>query len=213
MLKLAKQLAYSLCQLTNSTSTRDSRIVKWRTNPCRYQFWTGTLQETKLRTPTTIEPSFFSSHICEAIYVGRKVKFNGKECENTIFITFELPCQTNVFVRKAISFRGDHFHSKKNCSVVDGVLNPVCELTATVETGISQKDLKFSWAAFKWATQTDKDLIERQEISCEISLSKDKLPYNIESCETSQVAEKEEPTEPIFDFGPYVVPEVKRTSE
>ena len=95
----------------------------------------------------------------------------------------------------------------------DNEIDPVCELTAAVETGISQKDLKFSWAAFKWATQTDKDLIERQEISCEISLSKDKLPYNIESCETSQVAEKEEPTEPIFDFGPYVVPEVKRTSE
>ena len=117
------------------------------------------------------------------------------------------------FCKKGYLVQRRSLSQQKNCSVVNGVLNPVCELTATVETGISQKDLKFSWAAFKWATQTDKDLIERQEISCEISLSKDKLPYNIESCETNQVAEKEEPTEPIFDFGPYIVPEVKRTSE
>ena len=95
----------------------------------------------------------------------------------------------------------------------DNEIDPVCELTAAVETGISQKDLKFSWAAFKWSTQTDKNLIESQEISCEISLSKDEPSYNVDGCESSKSAEKEEPTEPSFDFGPYIVPEVKRTSE
>ena len=100
-----------------------------------------------------------------------------------------------------------------NWNDLENDINPVCELTAAVETGISQKDLKFSWAAFKWATQTDKDLIESQEISCEISLSKDKLPYSVDGCETSQVVEQVKPWESPFDFGSYVVPEVKRTSK
>merc|ERR1711937_449821 len=90
-------------------------------------------------------------------------------------------------------------------SAADNEINPVCDLNAAVETGISQKDLKFSWSAFKWATQTDMDRVEQQEISCEISLSKDEPAYQIDGCVTTQSgSEPEKPT-----FSDVVVPDEK----
>merc|ERR1711937_91867 len=89
-------------------------------------------------------------------------------------------------------------------SAADNEINPVCDLTAAVETGISQKDLKFSWSAFKWATQTVGG-IEQQEISCEISLSKDEPAYQIDGCVTTQSdSPAEKPT-----FSDVAVPDQK----
>ena len=81
-------------------------------------------------------------------------------------------------------------------SAQNNEINPVCDLTAAVETGISQKDLKFSWSAFKWATQTDKNLVENQEISCEISLSKDKTSYNVDDCVSKEDVSSYDQLEP-----------------
>ena len=75
-----------------------------------------------------------------------------------------------------------------NWDAKNNEINPVCDLTSAVQTGVSQNDLKFSWSAFKWTTQTDESLIEDQEISCEISLSKDKPAYTDDGCLTTQDA-------------------------
>ena len=67
----------------------------------------------------------------------------------------------------------------------DKNLVPFCPnvLGAAVETQSSKDTTKFSWTAFKWSTSTP-DQVEKQTITCTISLSETEPVINTPGCES-----------------------------
>ena len=58
-------------------------------------------------------------------------------------------------------------------SIIDAGLQPMCTLSAAIETGKGTGELKFSWSSFKWSTtkKSGADVKESQSLKCSIALS------------------------------------------
>lgn len=58
-------------------------------------------------------------------------------------------------------------------SIIDAGLQPICPLSAAIETGKGTGQLKFSWSSFKWSTtkKSGADVKENQSLKCKIALS------------------------------------------